>query len=195
VEFRLRQQIAATQRSRLARWTMRFSASQLRVIEGAMCREADQVWTTSEDDADLMAQTYPWTKSIRVIPNGVDLAFFASVRDGSCAPAMRVAMGRPIAPRPRKAVCMRTKLRRHYLSRMISRARVEGMSCQHCVRAVFTALAAIDGITRADVRIGTVEIEHDGRATADQLREAIGRWFSNVDFIPAHPKAFVEGKH
>ena len=29
---------------------------------------------------------------------------------------------------------------------------------------------------------------------ADQLREAIGRWFSNVDFIPAHPKDFVEGK-
>ena len=29
---------------------------------------------------------------------------------------------------------------------------------------------------------------------ASELRQAIGRWFSNVDFIPAHPKAFVEGK-
>jgi len=29
---------------------------------------------------------------------------------------------------------------------------------------------------------------------ADQLREAIGRWFSNVDFIPTRPKDFVEGK-
>ena len=56
---------------------------------------------------------------------------------------------------------------------MITRARVEGMSCQHCVRAVFTALAAVEGITRAEVSIGALEIEHDGRVTADQLREAV----------------------
>jgi len=29
---------------------------------------------------------------------------------------------------------------------------------------------------------------------AGELQQAIGRWFSNVDFIPAHPKNFVEGK-
>jgi len=29
---------------------------------------------------------------------------------------------------------------------------------------------------------------------ASELQQAIGRWFSNVDFIPAHPKDFVEGK-
>ena len=29
---------------------------------------------------------------------------------------------------------------------------------------------------------------------ASELQQAIGRWFSNVDFIPAHPKEFVEGK-
>ena len=29
---------------------------------------------------------------------------------------------------------------------------------------------------------------------ASELQQAIGHWFSNVDFIPAHPKAFVEGK-
>lgn len=56
---------------------------------------------------------------------------------------------------------------------MITRARIEGMSCQHCVRAVFTALTAVEGITRADVSIGAIEVEHDGRATVDQLRSAI----------------------
>jgi copper chaperone CopZ len=56
---------------------------------------------------------------------------------------------------------------------MITTVKVEGMSCQHCVRAVFTALAAVDGITRADVSIGAAEVEHDGRVTIDQLREAI----------------------
>jgi copper chaperone CopZ len=68
---------------------------------------------------------------------------------------------------------MRTKLRRPYLSRMITRARVGGMSCQHCVRAVFTALAAVDGITRADVSSGAIEVEHAGGVTPDHLREAI----------------------
>ena len=68
---------------------------------------------------------------------------------------------------------MRRKLSSHYLSRMITRARIDGMSCQHCVRAVFTALTAVDGITRADVTIGAVEVEHDGRVTVAQLRDAI----------------------
>ncbi len=47
------------------------------------------------------------------------------------------------------------------------------MTCPHCVRAVFTALAAVDGITRADVQIGSVEVEHDGRVTVERLRDAI----------------------
>src|SRR5215208_195447 len=86
---------------------------------------------------------------------------------------MRVAMGRPIAPSPRKAVFMGRKLLSHYLSRMITRARVEGMTCQHCVRAVFTALTAVEGISCAQVSIGLVEVEHDGTVTLEQLREAI----------------------
>jgi copper chaperone len=56
---------------------------------------------------------------------------------------------------------------------MITRVRVEGMTCQHCVRAVFTALTGVEGITRADVSIGAVEVEHDGRVTVAQLRDAI----------------------
>ena len=47
------------------------------------------------------------------------------------------------------------------------------MSCQHCVRAVFTALAAVEGITSAEVSLGAVEVEHDGRVTVEQLRDAI----------------------
>jgi copper chaperone CopZ len=56
---------------------------------------------------------------------------------------------------------------------MITRARVEGMTCQHCVRAVFTALAGVPGITRADVSIGTIEVEHDGSVTEGSLRDAV----------------------
>lgn len=56
---------------------------------------------------------------------------------------------------------------------MITRIRIDGMSCQHCVRAVFTALAAVDGISRADVGIGAAEVEHDGSVTMVQLTNAI----------------------
>jgi copper chaperone CopZ len=56
---------------------------------------------------------------------------------------------------------------------MITRLRIAGMSCQHCVRAVFTALTPVEGITFADVTIGAATIEHDGRVTMEALREAI----------------------
>jgi copper chaperone len=56
---------------------------------------------------------------------------------------------------------------------MRTRLRVTGMSCQHCVTAVFTALTPVEGIVAADVEIGSVIVEHDGRATVDALRDAI----------------------
>ena len=56
---------------------------------------------------------------------------------------------------------------------MITRVQIDGMSCQHCVRAVFTALAAVEGISRADVAIGSAEVEHDGRVSVEALRDAI----------------------
>ena len=56
---------------------------------------------------------------------------------------------------------------------MITRLRIDGMSCQHCVNAVFTSLTPVPGITSADVSIGAAVIEHDGRATLDALRDAI----------------------
>jgi copper chaperone len=56
---------------------------------------------------------------------------------------------------------------------MITHLRIDGMSCQHCVRAVFTALTPVPGITSADVSIGAAVIEHDGRATEEALRAAV----------------------
>ena len=56
---------------------------------------------------------------------------------------------------------------------MITRLRIEGMTCQRCVQAVFTALTPVEGIVSATVTIGAAEIEHDGRATVAALRDAI----------------------
>jgi len=54
-----------------------------------------------------------------------------------------------------------------------STASISGMSCAHCVRAVFTSLAGVPGIDRADVSIGRAVIEHDGSVTPEQIRDAI----------------------
>ena len=43
----------------------------------------------------------------------------------------------------------------------------------HAIRAVETALQAVDGIVRAEVTRAGVVIDHDGRATADRLRVAV----------------------
>jgi copper chaperone len=56
---------------------------------------------------------------------------------------------------------------------MITRLRIDGMTCQRCVQAVFTALTPVEGITSAVVSIGAAEIEHDGRTTVAALRDAI----------------------
>ena len=41
------------------------------------------------------------------------------------------------------------------------------------MNAVFTALTPVEGIVAAEVDVGSVSVEHDGRATVDALRAAI----------------------
>ncbi|HEV7836857.1 MAG TPA: heavy-metal-associated domain-containing protein [Gemmatimonadaceae bacterium] len=56
---------------------------------------------------------------------------------------------------------------------MRTTATISGMTCAHCVRAVFTSLAAVKGIDRADVSIGQAVIEHDGSVAPEQIRDAV----------------------
>lgn len=56
---------------------------------------------------------------------------------------------------------------------MYTRLTIGGMSCVHCKRAVFTALAGVPGVTRAEVTIGNAAVEHDGNVAESELREAI----------------------
>lgn len=44
----------------------------------------------------------------------------------------------------------------------------------HAVRAIHTALQGVDGIVRADVTRHAAVIEHDGRASIERLRDAVG---------------------
>ena len=56
---------------------------------------------------------------------------------------------------------------------MVTIATISGMTCAHCVRAVFTSLAGVEGIVRADVTIGRAAIEHDGTVSEESMRRAI----------------------
>lgn len=56
---------------------------------------------------------------------------------------------------------------------MISHLTIPGMTTVHAIRAIETALAMVPGISRFEVARGTATITHDGRATADALRDAV----------------------
>lgn len=59
------------------------------------------------------------------------------------------------------------------IATMITTVRIKGMTCAHCVRAVFTALGGVEGVSRADVSIGQAVIEHDGSVSPSAIAEAI----------------------
>ena len=51
---------------------------------------------------------------------------------------------------------------------------IEGMSCQHCVKAVRNALAELPGVSVDDVSIGAASVEFDPTASSvDSVVEAI----------------------
>jgi copper chaperone CopZ len=59
---------------------------------------------------------------------------------------------------PRRMACGRASI--FFL--VISTVHISGMRSVHCVRAVFTALAGVDGIDRAEVSMGRAVLEHAG---------------------------------
>ncbi|HEY8428813.1 MAG TPA: cation transporter [Sandaracinaceae bacterium] len=51
--------------------------------------------------------------------------------------------------------------------------KIEGMTCGHCVRAVERALAAVPGVKKAEVAIGTAKVEADAQVARSALVAAI----------------------
>jgi copper chaperone len=51
---------------------------------------------------------------------------------------------------------------------------IEGMSCEHCVRAVKNRLTATAGVTVEEVVVGAARLQYDpARTNVDQIEEAI----------------------
>lgn len=62
------------------------------------------------------------------------------------------------------------------MSKKVDTLRVDGMSCDHCVHAVKTAVGALDGVSDVAVSLEgkTVTVEYDdARATREQIKAAI----------------------
>jgi copper chaperone len=54
---------------------------------------------------------------------------------------------------------------------MTTALRIDGMSCDHCVRAVKQALEAVPGVTHAEVEVGAARVE--GEAAPEALLAAV----------------------
>ena len=56
---------------------------------------------------------------------------------------------------------------------MTTTLRLGGMRSVHAARELFTALTGVEGIDRADVKVGEAVIDHDGRATIEVLQGVV----------------------
>jgi len=52
---------------------------------------------------------------------------------------------------------------------------IEGMSCEHCVKSVTTALQAVEGVKKAKVNLkkASAVVEHSDSVTIDALKKAV----------------------
>ena len=61
---------------------------------------------------------------------------------------------------------------------------IEGMTCEHCVRAVRHRLSSTNGVEVTDVKIGSADIRYDpSRITTGEIEDAIADEGYTVDTI------------
>jgi len=80
---------------------------------------------------------------------------------------------RSIFPRLRTGTARLVLARLFCGVRITTSVTIQGMLSVHAAHAVFTALTGVEGISTADVKVGRATIEHDGRATHEQIIGAI----------------------
>lgn len=88
VQARLRKEMAASERG-FSRLRKIATARRARVVEGGLVRRANQVWACSSGDAKALGELYAPVGPVRVVPNAVDVGYYAdvasrTVQDGSC---------------------------------------------------------------------------------------------------------------
>jgi glycosyltransferase involved in cell wall biosynthesis len=66
-------------------------ASKLQSIERDWIQKADRIWVCSNEDTKLLQQLYGQSADSDVVPNGVNVAYYNSVRLGECSPPEELA--------------------------------------------------------------------------------------------------------
>ncbi len=59
---------------------------------------------------------------------------------------------------------------------------IDGMLAIHARNAVYTALASVDGVLRAEVELGRAELEHAGAASAAAVEQAVRAAIADAGF-------------
>lgn len=56
--------------------------------------------------------------------------------------------------------------------------KVQGMTCQHCVRTVHNAVASLEGVSKVDVSLesGTVKIQMEKDIPLEDIKKSIEEW-------------------
>jgi glycosyltransferase involved in cell wall biosynthesis len=80
VEFHLFQQGIEAGKNWPSRLKNQLLLSHLKNLEGEFCRQVDSVWTCSENDIQLLEEIYGKIAPSQVIPNGLDIDYYSTVR-------------------------------------------------------------------------------------------------------------------
>ncbi len=56
--------------------------------------------------------------------------------------------------------------------------KIQGMTCQHCVRTVTNALSSVGGVSKVEVSLeeGKARVELDEDVPLDELKKAVEEW-------------------
>ena len=56
--------------------------------------------------------------------------------------------------------------------------KVQGMTCQHCVRTVHNAVSSIEGVSQVDVSLenGTVRVQMERDIPLEDIKKSIEEW-------------------
>ncbi|WP_036479498.1 glycosyltransferase family 4 protein [Myxosarcina sp. GI1] len=84
IEASLRQQIYGSVRGIKSKIESAFLLTKVKAIESSFVRQVDRVWVCSDDDAALMQKLYGKKSHPQVVPNGINISDYETIKLGNC---------------------------------------------------------------------------------------------------------------
>ena len=83
IEASLRQELHRSVQGTKSKIKSAFLLTKVRSIESSFVRQVDRVWVCSDDDASLMQNLYGKKSNLQVVPNGINIADYETIRLGN----------------------------------------------------------------------------------------------------------------